>query len=271
MNRKTFFDAIRDDLFKGSLSQAQTESLTAVLDEWQRQGGGLRQQLAYVLATAFHETGGKFVPIRESMNYSVNGLLTTFGRHRISKADAERLGRRNGHAAEQKAIANILYGGEWGRKNLGNTKPNDGWDYRGAGLAQTTGRGLFDRLGVTPETIMDPKVSAYALAKGIMQGVNTGHKLSEYINAGECDYVNARRTVNADVARNGKLIAGYAWRFDEALEAAGYEQASQKPTSAPKPSPAPSMRQTPVPASSGFADAIAALFRLILSLFPKRT
>lgn len=80
----------------------------------------------------------------ENLNYSVEGLLRTFGRHRISRVDAQRLGRKPGEAAlsleRQRAIANILYGGTWGRENLGNTQPDDGWIFRGQGLKQLTGR-----------------------------------------------------------------------------------------------------------------------------------
>lgn len=77
----------------------------------------------------------------ENLNYSVDGLLNGFGRHRISEADARRLGRINGQrAADRRGIANCIYGGPWGRKNLGNTEPGDGWDMRGSGLIQVTGR-----------------------------------------------------------------------------------------------------------------------------------
>lgn len=80
----------------------------------------------------------------ESLNYRVEGILKTFGRHRISEADARRLGRKPGEGPlsedRQRQLANILYGGEFGKKNLGNIKPNDGWDFRGHGPKQTTGR-----------------------------------------------------------------------------------------------------------------------------------
>lgn len=85
-------------------------------------------------------------PKIESMNYSVEGLISGFGRHRISLEDAKKFGRTTTQKANQKEIANRLYGGEWGRVNLGNTQPNDGWLLRGAGMYQITGRANFQRL-----------------------------------------------------------------------------------------------------------------------------
>jgi putative chitinase len=55
-----------------------------------------------------------------------------------------RLGRKPGEGPlsldRQAEIANILYGGEFGRKQLGNTEPGDGWAMRGYGPKQLTGR-----------------------------------------------------------------------------------------------------------------------------------
>lgn len=86
-----------------------------------------------------------FRRVVESLNYSVEGLLKTFGRHRISREDCLRLGRTKGRAAQQVQIANRVYGGEWGRQHLGNLFIGDGWKYRGHGLAQTTGRANVER------------------------------------------------------------------------------------------------------------------------------
>ncbi len=96
-------------------------------------------QKSHFLAQIATESAG-FTAVRESLNYSVAGLLATFGRHRISRADAERCGRREGHRADQPAIANLVYGGAFGLKNLGNTKPGDGWAFIGRSLKQITGR-----------------------------------------------------------------------------------------------------------------------------------
>ncbi len=85
--------------------------------------------------------------LEENLNYSVDALLSKFGRHRISEADARKFGRITGtQRANQVAIANTLYGGKWGASNLGNTQPGDGWMFRGSGPIQVTGRGNFAAL-----------------------------------------------------------------------------------------------------------------------------
>lgn len=91
------------------------------------------------LRETLHESG-KLETLEENLNYSVDALLKMFGRHRISEADARRYGRIDGkQAANKEAIANCLYGGPWGAKNLGNIEPGSGWRYRGGGLIQATG------------------------------------------------------------------------------------------------------------------------------------
>lgn len=119
----------------------------------------LRQ--AHFLAQVGHESGG-FKASRESLNYSVDGLLKTFSRQRISKADALKYGRSASQGANQVMIANTVYGGEWGIKNLGNTQPRDGWHFRGAGLIQTTGRANFTALEkvINEDVIRNPQLVA---------------------------------------------------------------------------------------------------------------
>ena len=85
-------------------------------------------------------------PKIESMDYSVEGLIKGFGRHRISLEDAKKFGRTSTQKANQKEIANRLYGGQWGKTNLGNTQTNDGWNLRGSGILQITGRANFQKL-----------------------------------------------------------------------------------------------------------------------------
>jgi len=106
-------------------------------------------RLALFLANTIVETGG-FRYLTESLNYSVGALLSVFGPRRgMDEATAHRLGRKVGERAldqgRQWEIANLVYGGDWGRRNLGNVSSDDGWRYRGRGLIQMTGKANYKR------------------------------------------------------------------------------------------------------------------------------
>lgn len=98
------------------------------------------EQVAMWIAQVREESAG-LSRLRESLDYSVDALLTKFGRHRISEEDARKYGRTASRPANQPAIADCLYGGEWGLKYLGNRHGTD--DARrniGHGPIQITGR-----------------------------------------------------------------------------------------------------------------------------------
>lgn len=112
----------------------------------------LRQ--AHWLGQLFVESGG-FTRTRESLDYAADRLLAMFPK-RITVAEAKQYGRIDAknqslfpaippHPADQRSIANIIYGGKWGFDNLGNTQPNDGWHFRGVSLKQLTGRSNINR------------------------------------------------------------------------------------------------------------------------------
>lgn len=94
---------------------------------------------AMFLSQIAHESNG-LRTLSENLNYAAAALVILFGRHRITSAQAEQFGRTADHPADPEALANILYGGEWGRVNLGNTQPGDGYKFRGQGPKQITGR-----------------------------------------------------------------------------------------------------------------------------------
>lgn len=97
------------------------------------------------LGQVLHESG-MLESMEESLNYSVDALIAKFGRHRISIEQAQRYGRAPGQSANQPAIANCLYGGKWGRDNLGNEDAGDGWKFRGSGPGQLTGKSNFAKM-----------------------------------------------------------------------------------------------------------------------------
>lgn len=104
-------------------------------------------ELADFLPTILHESK-MLERMEESLNYKVEALVPTFGAHRITPEQARQYGRIDGkQAANQRAIANLVYGGAWGRENLGNILPDDGWTYRGRSPGQITGRANYARVG----------------------------------------------------------------------------------------------------------------------------
>lgn len=132
-----------------------------------------RARLADFIAQVGHESGG-LEKLKENMNYKVEALLSLFGRHRISEADARKYGRTDTQSANQAMIANCVYGGPWGRDNLGNTEPGDGAKFIARGPIGITGRtnyaacsqALFgdDRLLRHPEQLEEPQTAAMSSA-----------------------------------------------------------------------------------------------------------
>lgn len=147
-----------DQIDAGFLLMAFPLNTAAELRNWiepikvtcRRYGIDTKREICSFLANIDVESRS-LTRMSENLNYSVDGLLKTFGRHRISASDAQRLGRKPGEPAlslqRQEELANLLYGGDWGRENLGNTEAGDGWRFRGYGPKQITGRDNCRRFG----------------------------------------------------------------------------------------------------------------------------
>ncbi|RLK53436.1 putative chitinase [Stenotrophomonas rhizophila] len=78
-----------------------------------------------------------FTRVRENLGYSAQRLLEVFpgrnGLKTLAQAKVIVAGGRD-------AIAEAIYGGAWGAKNLGNTQPGDGARFPGLSLIHLTGR-----------------------------------------------------------------------------------------------------------------------------------
>jgi putative chitinase len=146
--------------------------------------------------------------------------MKTFGRHRISAADAQKFGRSAGKPADQTAIANLIYGGEWGRTNLGNTQAGDGARYIGRGFVQITGRANYAKYGLAdnPASAANTDIAARVAVDGMMNGRFTGLKLSQFFDHDTDDPVGARKIINPD--KNGAKIAAEYRKYLAALRAA---------------------------------------------------
>lgn len=200
MNTDAFFAAVRGRLFGGTLTIDQVEGMTALLEAWGRLGNGNRQQLAYILATAFHETARTMQPIYE------RGARSYFDKYEPGTP----LGRR-----------------------LGNTQPGDGFRYRGRGFVQLTGRRNYKfaggKLGIDligrPDDALGTVIAAEILITGSLEGWFTGKSLGAFIDdideaddAETREFIAARRTINGQ--DKATLIAQEAIAFEVALKAA---------------------------------------------------
>lgn len=229
LSRKPFFDSVRADPCGGKLSQEQVDGMQTILQEWERwhPRGDLRH-LAYMLATAYHETGGCMQPIREGGGPSY-----------LKKYDTGRLA----------AV-------------LGNTPAadGDGIVFAGRGFVQITGFKNYARasaeIGVDfvadPDAALVPENAAKILFRGMMEGWFTGRRLSDFFKGDRDDALGARKIVNGtDQAR---LIARYHRAFLKALRAAQPRTPPKSKTPASKPALEPSP-------NSFLAGLAAALFR----------
>ncbi|PJR89942.1 chitinase [Ochrobactrum sp. 695/2009] len=209
MNKTTFFAYARRAPFGGRLSQAQVDGTSAILAEAERRGLP-DEQTAYVLATAFHETGGKMQPVAENLNYTTAAQIRKTWPSRFSTVGAAQPYVRN-----PQALANKVYGGR-----MGNTGANDGWIYRGRALAQITGKDNYKKygLGDNPDAALEMATAIRILFDGMINGKFTGKRLADYFGAGWSAPQDARAIVNG--SDKASLIAGYYRNFLDSLVAA---------------------------------------------------
>lgn len=216
MNKSKFYGNIRNALFRGRLTQAQVDGMENLFSAASDASIQLRAQIAYILATVYHETGATFVPVVENLNYSEAALLRTFPKY-FSPSQAKQ------YARKPQAIANRAYAN---RMDNGDEKSGDGWRYRGRGYPQLTGQRnyrIFSKLVnldlvKEPDAALNPGVSAKITAIGMRDGLFTGKNLSNFIKLDKVDFVHARQIINGmDRAED---IAGYAETFDRVLREA---------------------------------------------------
>jgi putative chitinase len=175
INRKFFFDYIRPALFGGKLKQSQVNGMTVILDQWEASRNTDDRRLAYILATAYHETGKAMQPVPE-----------------VGKGRGKKYGKPH-------PLTGKVY---YGRGHVQLT-----WfeNY------ERMGRKLGIDLVHNPDLALDTEVSAKILFLGMMEGLFTGKKLGDYFSADKEDWVNARRIVNG--TDRAKDIAEYALIF----------------------------------------------------------
>lgn len=169
IDRKKFFDYLRESLFRGKITPSQVEGMTAILDYWESNALNTDlRQLAYILGTVFHETKRTMQPIEED-----------------GKGAGRRYGRRVKYNGLPYQEDHIYYG-------RGHTQ-NTWWDiYKKLTLANDQGWDFVNH----PELLLQMEPSVWATFYAMGNGLYTGKKLSHYFNSNINDPLNARRVVN---------------------------------------------------------------------------
>ncbi len=151
------------------------------------------RQVAYVLATAQGESG--FKPVTE-YPYDKQNPVADFDR------------RYNGRLGDRPGT-------------------DDGYNYRGRGFVQLTGRDNYAEFGKLlgvdlvghPDLALRPDIAAKIMAVGMKDGLFTGKSLNSYINGHQTDFTDARRIING--TDKAATFAGYAQHYLSALKAGG--------------------------------------------------
>lgn len=253
MDRAAFFKSLRrrdSGAFGTSLSQGQVRGTDGILDAFEQVGNGERTTLAYALATAYHETGGRMVPVREGFASTDAG----------ARSAVNNLARRRGPGSSVARYA--------------QPQPPHGHVYYGRGHVQLTWLDNYRRssadagvdLVANPDAMLDPVISARVLILGLIDGRwnGRGHGIEHYEDQdglpglSEVEAIAARRTVN--VQDKASQIAAYYRAFDAALVAGGMPQVSDIiPARPATPQEPPTGGQVAPPRTSGLLAALAAL------------
>lgn len=219
INRTAYFSYARRAPFGNRLSQAQVDGQNAILDYWEsHHEGGSVEFLAYILATAFHETGGTMWPVEENLNYTSAARIKEVWPYRFGSVAAAEF-----FVKSPRALANKVYGGR-----LQNNDVDDGWTYRGRGHVQITGRENYDRMGKTlgvplvdqPELALDLNVSVKILVEGMLSGAFTGVGLADVITPSSLAEFGEEVTIRkARQVVNGSDKAGLIYDYYKSFHA----------------------------------------------------
>lgn len=214
MSAQLFFSEIRKSPFGGSLSQTAVDSVNAIIAAFHQYGDDDNRKLAYILATAFHESD-RFKTMREYAS----------GAAYEGRKDLGNTQKGDGRKYAGRGFVQLT-----GRRNYADWSNRLGLD-----------------LLSNPDLVMDRTIAARILVEGMMRGTFTGKGLSSYIDASKTDFANARRTVNG--TDRAALIAGYAKSFLKALEVSDILGAETTPVII-APTPEPEETKMPEPNTS---------------------
>lgn len=216
MNRTIFYEYMRQIQVEGepllfpTLSQSQVDGTEMILNCVGEDGP--LSFLAYELATPAHETRASMRAVREtwtpkdppgapSVDQAISRLNASF------------------NAGDLPWVSKPYW-----------LKDAEGKSWLGRGLVQLTHKTNYEKLGKhigldlveDPERALQPSPSVQIMVQGMLNGLFTGKRLSDYLGMGDGfnDYYNARRIING--TESAGRVEQIARGFETALYEAGY-------------------------------------------------
>jgi putative chitinase len=169
---------------KSDKLQAYVEPLKLISEKYQI---NTVERLAAFLAQLAHESGG-FNFVQENLNYSSQGLQTTFKKYFPT------LQSTASYARNPQKIASKVYANRMGN---GNEQSGDGWKYRGRGLIQLTGKDNYARFATSINKTLDETVEYLSTIQGAVESAAwfwSTNKLNEI--ADKNDFVTLTKRIN---------------------------------------------------------------------------
>jgi hypothetical protein len=198
-----------DVLYGGTLTASRKEGFDAIFDVWDsRETYDSPEWLAYALATAWHETGGKMQPVREG----------------FKESDAAAYQAVTDYCKE-KGISNYAARHSNGKSYYGRgyVQLTHGENYKKIGKHLELGDALYD----SPDDVLEPAIGARILLVGMMDGLFRPSKgtLIDYFSGATQRWFDARDLINGDKnttakwakKKIGTLVADYGKGFLSAL------------------------------------------------------
>jgi putative chitinase len=115
-------------------------------------------RVAHFLAQVMHESGD-FAHMSENLNYSADGLMKTFPKYFNTDSAAS-------HSRNPQMIANRVYSNRLGN---GDVASSDGWNYRGRGFIQLTGKENYTKFAKAIGKTLQETVKYLETAPGALE------------------------------------------------------------------------------------------------------
>lgn len=189
------YDKLAASLFKGNISDTAKRNMEIFLEDETVQEHYSKQNLAYLFATIFHETG---IVVRKGDKKVMTRNM----------APVEEIGKGEGRPYGKPGSNGKIF---YGRGHVQLT-----WEDNYKKCGKFLGIDLFN----SPELALDEKISAKITINGMLYGWFTGKHIKSYHGTRKKDgtdayYLNSRRIING--TDKADLIEGYAIMFEAAL------------------------------------------------------